>query len=100
MRIKVEGGNPLNGTYTPSGSANAAAACLAAALLTEHPVTLSSVPHTTSTESLLELANFLGTEISGGGDLPFEFITAQIAKRHLTPSVTGGMVGGVLDWLT
>ena len=66
MRIKVEGGYALNGIYTPSGSANAAAACLAAALLTSHPVTLSGVPHTTSTESMLELAGFLGAQITGG----------------------------------
>lgn len=96
MRIKVEGGHPLNGTYTPSGSANAAAACLAAALLTDHPVTLSGVPHTTSTASMLELAGFLGAQITGGGGQPYELITDQITKRQLTPTVTGGMVGGML----
>ncbi len=97
MRIKVEGGKPLNGTYTPSGSANAAAACLAAALMTEHPVTLGNVPRTTSTGALLELAAFLGAEISGGaGGTPYELLTPQIVKRQLTPSVTGGMVGGML----
>lgn len=97
MRIKVEGGKPLNGTYAPSGSANAAAACLAAALMTEHPVTLANVPNTTTTRALLELAAFLGAEISGGDDkAPVELLTTQITKRHLTPAVTGGMVGGML----
>ena len=97
MRIKVEGGKPLNGSYAPSGSANAAAACLAAALMSEHPVTLANVPKTTTTGALLELAAFLGAEISGGEDkTPIELLTTQIAKRHLTPAVTGGMVGGML----
>jgi UDP-N-acetylglucosamine 1-carboxyvinyltransferase len=97
MRIKVEGGKPLNGSYAPSGSANAAAACLAAALMTEHPVTLANVPRTTTTGALLELAAFLGAEISGGEEkTPIELLATQIAKRHLTPAVTGGMVGGML----
>lgn len=97
MRIKVEGGKPLNGSYAPSGSANAAAACLAAALMTEEVVTLANVPRTTTTGALLELAAFLGAEIKGGDDnTSFELRTDQISKRQLTPAVTGGMVGGML----
>ncbi|MBK9125937.1 MAG: UDP-N-acetylglucosamine 1-carboxyvinyltransferase [Chloroflexi bacterium] len=97
MRIKVEGGHALNGTYTPSGSANAAAACLAAALMTPHPVTLSNVPRTNNTAALLQLAHTLGAEITGGtGDTPHELISEQITKRQLTPAMTGGMVGGML----
>lgn len=96
MRIRVQGGQPLNGTYTPGGSANATAACLAAALMTPHPVTLSGIPHTAITASLLELVSHLGSEHTGGGDQPHEFITDQVTKRQLTPSVIGGMAGGML----
>ncbi len=40
----VEGGHRLAGTIEPSGNKNAALPIIAAALLTEHPVTLRNVP--------------------------------------------------------
>lgn len=96
MRIRVQGGQPLNGTYTPGGNTNAAAACLAASLLTAVPVTLDNLPQTATLDALLELAGALGTQISGVHGGPREFVTEQITRRHLTPDVTGGLVGGIL----
>ena len=46
MLIRVEGRQPLNGVYRPSGNANAALALIAAALLTDAPVTLRNMPRT------------------------------------------------------
>jgi UDP-N-acetylglucosamine 1-carboxyvinyltransferase len=40
----VEGGHRLKGAIEPSGNKNAALPIIAAALLTEHPVTLDNVP--------------------------------------------------------
>jgi len=40
----VEGGRRLTGAIAPSGNKNAALPIIAAALLTEHPVTLNNVP--------------------------------------------------------
>ena len=40
LQYFVEGGHRLNGTIEPSGNKNAALPIIAAALLTEYPVTL------------------------------------------------------------
>ena len=48
----VEGGHRLSGTIVPSGNKNAALPIIAAALLTEHPVTLHNVPRIRDVETL------------------------------------------------
>lgn len=97
MQLRVHGGIPLTGEYIPSGNTNAAAACLAAALLTEQPVTLSNIPQTTTVRTLLDLAHWLGAQVAGGTNgAALELITDNITHRHLTPEHTGGLVGGIL----
>src|SRR5258707_1580653 len=56
----VEGGHRLSGTIEPSGNKNAALPIIAAALLTEHPVTLENVPRIRDTETLVELIRSVG----------------------------------------
>jgi len=56
----VEGGHRLSGTIAPSGNKNAALPIIAAALLTEHPVTLQNVPRIRDTETLVELIRSVG----------------------------------------
>src|SRR5260221_712418 len=63
MRIRVEGRQPLRGTYRVSGNSNAAMALIAASLLTDSPVTLQNVPDTasvTATSLVCMLAAMLG----------------------------------------
>jgi len=43
-RFVVEGGTPLRGEITPAGNKNEALPLIAAALLTDEPVTLHNVP--------------------------------------------------------
>ena len=56
----VEGGHRLAGTIEPSGNKNSALPIIAAALLTEHPVTLENVPRIRDTETLVELIRSVG----------------------------------------
>ena len=56
----IEGGHRLTGTIEPSGNKNAALPIIAAALLTEHPVTLDNVPRIRDTETLVELIRSVG----------------------------------------
>jgi UDP-N-acetylglucosamine 1-carboxyvinyltransferase len=56
----VEGGQRLSGTIEPSGNKNAALPIIAAALLTEHKVTLDNVPRIRDTETLVELIRSVG----------------------------------------
>jgi len=59
----VEGGHRLSGTIEPSGNKNAALPIIAAALLTEHPVTLENVPRIRDTETLVELIRSVGADV-------------------------------------
>lgn len=84
MRIRVEGRHALNGIYRPSGSTNAALALLAAALLTEKTVTLSNMPRTSSTESMLALAARLGVGLEWKDETMLAVQASQITQRVLT----------------
>ncbi|MFW5691703.1 MAG: UDP-N-acetylglucosamine 1-carboxyvinyltransferase, partial [Chloroflexota bacterium] len=95
MRIRVEGGHPLNGTYTPSGNSNAAISLLAAALLAEDTVTLHNVPDTISVQSMLEIASSLGASVARD-DHSVRITTPQIIRRSLTGEKTSGFTGALL----
>ena len=60
VQFIVEGGRRLSGTIRPSGNKNAALPIVAAALVTEHPVTLQNVPRIRDIETLVELIRSLG----------------------------------------
>src|SRR6202043_3756947 len=60
IQYVVEGGHKLSGTIEPAGNKNAALPIIAAALLTEHPVTLQNVPRIRDTETLVELIRSVG----------------------------------------
>ena len=60
IQYVVEGGHRLAGTIAPAGNKNAALPIIAAALLTEHPVTLENVPRIRDTETLVELVRSVG----------------------------------------
>lgn len=92
MRIRVEGGQPLNGTYKPSGNTNAAVALLAASLLTDQSSEIKNVPRTTSVKSMIELAEKLGAEITQKPDNTLTVQAAQITKRALEPSETNALL--------
>jgi UDP-N-acetylglucosamine 1-carboxyvinyltransferase len=88
MRLRVEGGIPLNGVYHPSGNANTAAYLIAASLLTDSPVTLRNFPKTTSTRVMLEIATGLGADIHRNDDRIVTLQTAQLTRRKLTVEET------------
>jgi len=62
-RFIIEGGTPLRGTVTPSGNKNAALPILAAALLTDQPITVRNVPRIRDVQDMLALLKNLGVEI-------------------------------------
>lgn len=95
MRIIVSGGQPLKGTFRPSGNSNSALALTAAALLTDAPVTLSHVPDTLSTATMLEGARALGAAVVREGST-VQIQAPQLHTRALEESVTEGQVGAVL----
>ncbi|MDR1106507.1 MAG: UDP-N-acetylglucosamine 1-carboxyvinyltransferase, partial [Treponema sp.] len=56
----IEGGVPLNGTIRASGNKNAALPCIAAALLSDDPVTLRNIPDIEDVQAMLEIFTALG----------------------------------------
>jgi len=64
LQFIVQGGQKLSGTIHPSGNKNAALPIICAALLTEHPVTLTNVPRIRDVETLVELIASMGVDVS------------------------------------
>lgn len=96
MQIRVEGQQPLNGNYEPSGNANAAIALMAATLLTEHITKLHNVPKSISVNGMLAIAQKLGAEITWIEGNTVTLQTPQIAKRVLSPDEGNGSVSMIL----
>lgn len=60
VQFIVEGGHTLSGSIRPSGNKNAALPVIAAALLTDQPVTLSNIPRIRDVETLVDLVRSVG----------------------------------------
>src|ERR671914_2102076 len=67
----IEGARPLNGAIRAAGNKNAALPIIAAALLTDEPVTLTNVPAIRDVQTMLELVADLGVEVEqlGAGEV-------------------------------
>lgn len=77
MRIAVQGRQPLNGDYYPSGNSNAVLATIAASLLTDQPTTIHNVPHTERTQQMLSIAEKLGATLTIDSD------TLTVQSSHI-----------------
>src|SRR6202790_4641168 len=65
-KFVIRGGNPLLGTIRISGAKNAALPAMAAALLTEEPVTLENIPQVRDIETTRKLLAAMGAEVELG----------------------------------
>ena len=61
--LKITGGKPLSGTIPISGAKNSALKLMAAALLTDEPLTLTNMPQLADTRFLSQLLQTLGVEV-------------------------------------
>ena len=59
-KLVIEGGRPLSGEITPIGNKNAILKMMAAALLTDEKVTLTSVPAISDVKVVIEILKDLG----------------------------------------
>ncbi|MEQ3747066.1 MAG: UDP-N-acetylglucosamine 1-carboxyvinyltransferase [Henriciella sp.] len=62
-RLKIIGGNKLNGSIAISGAKNSALKLMAACLLTGEPLTLTNMPNLADTRFLSQLLATLGVEV-------------------------------------
>ncbi|MBF0278744.1 MAG: UDP-N-acetylglucosamine 1-carboxyvinyltransferase [SAR324 cluster bacterium] len=63
----VEGGFPLSGEITPTGNKNEALPVLATAILTREPVIFHNIPNIMDIQSMLELLESLGVQVTRTG---------------------------------
>ncbi|WP_337266022.1 UDP-N-acetylglucosamine 1-carboxyvinyltransferase [Oryzifoliimicrobium ureilyticus] len=66
-RIRIVGGNELNGVIPISGAKNAALPLMIASLLTSDTLTLENVPHLADVEQLIRILGNHGVDISVNG---------------------------------
>src|ERR1700753_1130437 len=62
-RIRIRGGHPLKGEIPISGAKNAALKLMAAALLTDEPLTLTHVPRLADVRAMAELLVSFGVQV-------------------------------------
>ncbi|MBO6718109.1 MAG: UDP-N-acetylglucosamine 1-carboxyvinyltransferase [Rhizobiaceae bacterium] len=66
-RIRIVGGNELNGTIPISGAKNAALPLMIASLMTDETLTLDNVPHLADVEQLIRILGNHGVDYSVNG---------------------------------
>ena len=66
-RIRIVGGNELNGTIPISGAKNAALPLMIASLMTDDTLTLENVPHLADVEQLIRILGNHGVDYSVNG---------------------------------
>ena len=95
MRIRIEGHQPLRGTYRVSGNGNSAMALIAAAMLADSRVTLINVPDSASVNVMLEVGASLGmliTRNAGEVVLSAEQLGARGLEREYTDALSGTLL--------
>lgn len=91
----VEGGAKLGGEIMPAGNKNAALPLIAAALLTDEPVTLENLPDIRDVEVMLEIAAKLGASVERRGQHRVT-ISGALATHALDPSLAGEIRASLL----
>ena len=87
VQFIVEGGNRLSGTIRPSGNKNAALPIVAAALLTDQPVTLENVPRIRDLETLVELVKSTGAHAEWTGRNTLRIHAKTVNASSLDPAL-------------
>ncbi len=86
-RIRIRGGNPLNGTINISGAKNAALPLMITALLTPEPLILKNVPRLVDALRLQRILQNHGVDITVSGKRPGQSAisgeTLQISAKNI-----------------
>lgn len=96
LQFVVEGNRPLNGTIRPSGNKNAALPIVAAALLTDQPVTLENVPRIRDIETLVDLVRTTGAEVEWSAQNTLRIHAASVRAAALDPAMCAKIRASIL----
>jgi UDP-N-acetylglucosamine 1-carboxyvinyltransferase len=92
----VEGGRSLTGTIEPAGNKNAALPIMAAALLTEHRVTLENIPRIRDTETMVQLIRSVGAFAEWSQHNTLEIHAKAVRAADLDPALCGRIRASIL----
>lgn len=95
-KLIVEGGYPLRGSIRPAGNKNAALPALAAALLTDEPVTLENIPDIRDVRTLLELLGHIGVETEWTAPNTVRLRARDVNASELSPELTARIRASIL----
>lgn len=84
----VEGGTPLRGEIVPAGNKNSALPLIAAALLTEEPVTLRNLPRIRDVKGMLEILSGLGATVEQLGPNEVRISTKAVKNGAIDPKLS------------
>ena len=87
----IEGGRRLDGSTKAAGNKNGALPILAATLLTREPVTLTNVPRIRDVQTMLDLLDELGAEVSWTGSNDVRVHAADVSTHELDPMLCARM---------
>ncbi|MBM4193915.1 MAG: UDP-N-acetylglucosamine 1-carboxyvinyltransferase [Gemmatimonadetes bacterium] len=96
LQFIVEGGRPLSGSIRPSGNKNAALPIVAAALMTDQPVTLDNVPRIRDIETLVELVRTTGASAEWEGRNTLHIHAARLKSGTLDPAMCARIRASIL----
>ncbi|MEJ1160177.1 UDP-N-acetylglucosamine 1-carboxyvinyltransferase [Prosthecomicrobium sp. N25] len=95
-RLVIEGGHRLEGTVPICGAKNAALPQIAAALLSDEPLTLTNVPDLADIRSMLTLMEHYGVTVAGPSHATVTLDAAAAANREAPYDVVRRMRATVL----
>ncbi|MCC7193994.1 MAG: UDP-N-acetylglucosamine 1-carboxyvinyltransferase [Gemmatimonadaceae bacterium] len=96
LQFIVEGNRPLSGVIRPSGNKNAALPIVAAALLTDKPVTLTNVPRIRDTETLVDLVRSTGASADWADRNTLRIHAASLSTARLDPALCARIRASIL----
>jgi UDP-N-acetylglucosamine 1-carboxyvinyltransferase len=98
-KVKIDGGNRLNGKIAISGAKNAALPLMAASLLSAEPLALENVPRLDDIASMRMLLEGLGTTVAGqagGADASLTLTSADITNTEAPYDIVRKMRASIL----
>jgi UDP-N-acetylglucosamine 1-carboxyvinyltransferase len=96
MQFVVEGGCRLAGSIRPSGNKNAALPIVAAALLTDQPVTLENVPRIRDIETLVDLVRTTGADVEWAAQNTLRVHAKTVKASALDPVMCARIRASIL----
>lgn len=95
-KFRIEGGNTLSGSVTPSGNKNEALPALMACLLTEHPVTYNRMPRIGDVLTSCEVLADLGVEVTWNSEESLTLCAKNLQYKRPDPTLCSVIRASIL----